>query len=193
MKGFKLMAGVVIVVGLVIAIVSLYRSSVDSFMQKSGLIGADWSTVVFKEKIDNLVNVTRGTLACDLPTRLKGSVAYLLGGEEQKVKMSFVLGEARIKCGAVMLSEGKTEEGTYEVVKGIGYLKQGFRAARERVVVDRRVCDTIPEVDYEDLVGEVLEATSGKVYQVIWDSWGEVVEDREVVQQMCLDQRNSRR
>lgn len=182
-----------VVAGIGIAAVSFYRSSVSGLMTQVGLVGSDFNAAVATDKVDSVVSGIKGTLACDLPTRMKGAITFMLGGDEEQARLAFKLGDSRIKCGAVMLSQGKAEEGTYEIIKGIGYLKQGYSFVSDRVAVDRRVCSGVPGGDVDTTIVGVLDATSGRMYEIIWKDWQEVVEVRKPVAEACLDQRNSTR
>lgn len=189
MKWWSVGVGLFLLIGLVVAVFSLYRASVDGLMQSLGLVGGDFSVGVVQDKIDQAVAGTKGKIACDLPTRLRGTMAFFLASDQEQGQLSFRLGEARIKCGAVMLAEGEVEVGTYEIVKGMGYLTQGYAFVAERMEIDPRVCEGLPNQEVDKTVEGVLAATSGRVYEIIWDDWEDIIDLREPVVRTCLDQR----
>jgi len=191
---WKILIGFLVIIGVSVAVLSIYRASVNGLMTQIGLVESDFDTSVERTKLGEAITGLNSTLKCDLFTRLKGTMSFMLGGDEEQGKLAFALGESRINCGAALLSQGKAEEGTYEIVKGFGYLKQGFKFVGERVGVDRRVCSGLPTGStISETVGEILDATNGKVYEIVWEEWQDVVEVREPVEQACLDQRNSTR
>lgn len=187
------MLGLFMATGLVVAVFSLYKASMDGLMKKVGLVGNDFSVGIMRDKIKQAFGQAQGAIACDLPTRVSGAVKFLLSGDDKQGGLAFRLGTSRVICGARMLANGNGEAGTYEVLKGMGYLKQGYTFVAERVETDERVCTSLPQEPIDETVNEVLEATSGKIFQLIWDDWQKVVDLRKPVDARCLDLRQKSR
>lgn len=177
-------------VGLIIAFLSLYKASINGLLKNVGLVGSDFSTEVVHDELRKAVLLTKGKFSCDLPTRMKGTISFMLASDQEQGQLAFRLGEGRMVCGATLLSQGDVEVGTYEILKGIGYLKQGYSFVSERMDIDRRVCDGLPGAEAAETMSRILEATSGKVFEILSDEWHELERVREPVESACLDQRN---
>ncbi len=193
MKWWKVGVGIFLLIGIVIAFFSLYKASVDGLMTQLGLVGSDFSVSVVQEKLAEINEEAKSTLKCELPSRIRGSVIFLLSRDENQGRQAFYLGQERIKCGAAMLASGDVETGTYEVVKGIGYLNKGYQFVNERGELDGRVCESLPTQEIGTTVQQILEATSGKVFEIVWEEWQGIAKTKEQAEKICLDQRNSTR
>ena len=174
-------------IGVGVAVVSTYKMSVSGLMEQVGLVQADFGASVSSEKLSGVVYETKSLFACNLAARVKGSMEFILGGDRQQAELAFKLGESRIICGAAMMYEGKVEEGTYEVIKGMGYMNKGYDFVIERAELDRTVCKGIPGESLDQKISEILDATTGRVYEIIWSEWQNVRAKRVEAQQKCLD------
>jgi hypothetical protein len=189
MQGWKIVALVLLFIGLGVAVISAYKASVDGLMKKVGLVGSDFSVTVVREKIANSIVATQSSIACDLPSRITSAVQFILSSDQEQGQLAFRLGESRIHCGERILAQGNTEVGTYEILKGMGYLKQGYAFVQSRIDVDRRVCVGMPDQSLTTTVNDILDATSGKIYELIWNDWQKVVEMKKPLDAACIDQR----
>lgn len=185
---WKAAIGFFLVLGIAIGVFSVYKASVDGLMRKVGLVRADFNVAVIQEKIMNVLAGAKVKTACDLPTRLRGITKFKLASDREQGKLAFEIGEQRIYCGSTLLTQGRAQEGTYEIIKGISYLRQGYQFVEERAETERAVCQDMPDQDLDLLVGNILESTSGKVYEVIWHEWKQTAESRAQVSALCLDQ-----
>lgn len=189
MHSLKIALGVLLALGLGVAILSAYKASVAGVMKQVGLVGSDFSVAVVKEKIAKAVTNTQSTLSCDLPTRIQGAVKFMYSSDTEQGRLAFRLGESRIQCGARMLANDNVENGTYEIIKGMGYLTQGYHFVQERIVADSGVCEGLPSNELSITMNQILDATSGKVYELIWNDWQEVNKLRTEIDSRCVDQR----
>ncbi len=112
MKGIKILLGMLLSVGVMIAVMSFYEISLSGTMKKLGLAGADLSNMVSVESLNELGVSVKGGWECGLASRVKGSVEFMLAGDSEQGQLSFRLGEMRVLCGAGMMREGKIEAGT---------------------------------------------------------------------------------
>lgn len=186
---WKLVIVLFITLGVGVALLSTYKASVEGLMSQVGLVNSDFSSAVVTDKL----RAVRRDFVCNLPSRIKGAITFTLSGDDEQGALSFQLGESRINCGAQMLSDGDTEAGTYEILKGFGYLTKGYTFVQERATIDRRACATLPEDNVTQTVATVLEATNGKVYELLWSSWQDLLKLKLAVEDVCLDQRNRTR
>lgn len=193
MKWWYVLLALFLGIGIVIASISLYQESYKGTLEKFGLVGGDFSQAVVKEKTSSWQAELRSGFECGLFNRMRGAAEFMLSGDSEQGQLSFRLAEARVVCGASMMREGKIEVGTYEVMKGLGYLESGYRWVGERGVVDLRVCEGLPDNQVEMVMGELLSSTVGRVHDLLYEKWGEIVSLREPVEIMCIDYRNSRR
>ncbi|MFH2019285.1 MAG: hypothetical protein ABII80_01595 [bacterium] len=188
-KWAKLFPVVLLLMGVGIGMVSLYEASVAGFMRQMGLVGADFRTTVVKEKIEGLARGMETEAKCDLVSKVKGSIEYMAGSPKRRESLAFVLGKERLKCGVRMLANEKVNEGTYEIVKGIGYASQGYELLREQVKTQPEKCEEIPGDEFEKTVNEVLAATTGKIFQVLDFEWQKTLEKRSLLQESCFAER----
>lgn len=180
--------GLFLLVGVVIAFLSIYKASVGGLMKKMGLIESDFSVAVVQDKLKQISLETKSKLACDLPSRVRSSITFLLSSDQKQGTLAFSMGQQRIKCGTAMLGSGDVETGTYEIVKGMGYLNQGYMFVTERAEVDSRVCEGLPGQELNTTVQEILGATSGKVYEIVGEEWRSIAKVKESAEKLCLDQ-----
>ncbi|KKU88645.1 MAG: hypothetical protein UY18_C0010G0013 [Microgenomates group bacterium GW2011_GWF2_47_9] len=185
----RVMVGFFLFVGLCIAGLSTYHASIAGILKKIGMVEGDFSLGVVTGEMQKIVNSAKGELKCDLPTRMSGAVRYLLSGDQKQGELAFRMGEDRMRCGAELFYIGKMSEGMYELIKGMGYLKQGYTFVSERALVDRRACDYLPSIDADILVREILTATTGKIHEIIWDEWQAQASLRREVEEVCLSRR----
>lgn len=193
MRGIKILLGLFLSMGVLIAMMSFYEISLSGTMDKLGLVGADLTNMVSSENLNELGLSVKSGWECGLVSRAKGSVEFFLSGDSEQGQLSFRLGELRVLCGAGMMKAGEVETGTYEVMKGLGYLLTGYEQAIERGSVDLRACENLPDHALRTTMVGLISSTSGKVYQLLSDEWGKVENLREQVEEMCLDERESRR
>ena len=193
MRGIKILLGLLLSVGVLIAVFSLYQISLSGTMKKMGLEGADFANMISVDKLTNAGMAAKGELECGFGNRVKSSVEFLLAGDSKQGQLSFRLGERRIICGAGMMRSGKGETGTYEVMKGLGYLKTGYGYVVERGSVDTRACENLFDRNVEEVMVELISSTNGRVYELLYKEWLEVIQLQEQVDEMCLDGRESRR
>lgn len=192
-RWWKVALGVFLSVGVMVAMISFYEISLSSSMKKLGLVDADFAGAVSREKLTEWGIAAKAGWECGMPNRVKGVVEFLLSGDSEQGQLSFRLGEMRVRCGAGMMREGEVETGTYEVTKGLGYLREGYKYLGERGGVDLRVCEGLPSAEVEKTIAGLLSGTSGKIYELLRDEWGKVVILQEQAAELCLDERESRR
>lgn len=179
--------------GVVVAGVSLYQMSLTGTMRKLGLYGADFSEAVSSEKLSNWeAELGRGS-GCGILNKASGLVGLGLARGDERGRRLFGLGERRIECGVEMMRRGRVEEGTYEVTKGIGYLSSGYDYLLEKVTRDVSGCGELLEMKSSRVVELLLTSTSGKVYELLYDEWSKVETKMARMEEMCLDEANSRR
>lgn len=176
-------------VGLVVAVISTYRLSVTGLMNQVGLVGADFGAAINRSKLNRDVAEAKSFFTCNVANRIKGTLEMLLGGDRQQAELAFKLGEARITCGEAMMYEGKAENGTYEIIKGMGYYSKGYQFITERTAADRTVCKGMPDNSMDFRVSGILEATNGKIFEIIWKEWQDVKALRAEAQRECIDSR----
>lgn len=186
---WRLLLFVLVLIGIGVAGFSLYNASVTGTMQKMGLVGSDFSASVITDKLDQSILSVKSTFKCGLPTRIKQAASFLLSSDEKQGQLAFTLGVDRINCGAAMIAEGHVETGTYELLKGIGYMQSGYKFASERMNIDYRVCHYLPDNKVHETVYTLLAATSGRVHELIFNEWGKVIQLSEQVEPVCLKQR----
>lgn len=185
MKLWSLLLGIFLCAGAVIAIISLYNSSVSGTMEKMGLVGSDFSVSVTEEKLDRAYLTTLSNIKCGLASRVSGAIKYMFSRDDQQGEMSFALGEQRIKCGGSMIASGKVEEGTYEVMKGMGYLETGYNFVSERGEIDLGVCRSLLGNTSDETISKLVEGTNGRVKELIVKRWVELDEVREEAERVC--------
>ena len=78
-------------------------------------------------------------------------------------------------------------------MKGLGYLKTGYGYVVERGSVDTRACENLFDRNVEEVMVELISSTNGRVYELLYKEWLEVIQLQEQVDEMCLDGRESRR
>lgn len=193
MKWWQIVLGLGLMAGVLVGVFSLYQLSVDSTLKKLGLIGADLAATVEEAQVTDWRAKVESNLRCGIANRIRGTMEFMLSGDSEQGQLSFRLGEHRIKCGASMISEGQVEVGTYEVLKGLGYLKEGYKFVGERGSVDLRVCEELPGREVSEVMSELLSNTTGRVHELLYEDYGEVLLLEKPVWETCIDERNSRR
>jgi len=59
--------------------------------------------------------------------------------------------------------------------------------------VDTRACENLFDRNVEEVMVELISSTNGRVYELLYKEWLEVIQLQEQVDEMCLDGRESRR
>lgn len=190
---WKFLVILLVVTGIAVAVFSLYTLSVKGTMNKLGLVGSDFSTSVISEQLDQKVLSIKSMTQCGMVARVAGAMNFLISSDDKQGELSFRLGQDRIKCGAAIIAEGSVETGTYEVLKGIGYLQSGYNFVNERMGVDYRVCRFFPDAEVSTTISTLLAGTTGRVNELIFDEWGKVLQLREKVEPECLSIRQKTR
>lgn len=185
--------GIFLSLGVLVAATSLYQMSLSGTMKKLGLYGSDFTSAVSRDKLSELGIQVKTGWECGLPSRIKGALGFMLSGDAEQGQLSFRLGEMRVQCGAGMIQDGRVEEGTYEVAKGLGYLESGYDYVLERGMVDMRVCEGLPGANTDEVMAALLSSTSGRVHELLYNEWTRLLAQSEEVEQICLDVRESRR
>lgn len=185
-KWAKLLPVFLLFMGIGIGAISLYEASVAGFMRQMGLVGADFRTAIAKDKIEELAHEMETEAKCDLFRKVKSSIEYMMSNPEQRKSLAFVLGKERVKCGVRMLTKKKVNEGTYEIVKGIKYMSQGYDLIREDVETQSEKCEEIPGDELEQTINGILKATTGKIYQVLEFEWQKTMEKRSLLKESCF-------
>jgi len=184
--------GGLLTLGVLVGVMTVYQASYTNMMNKLGLVGADFSLAVKREQLRKTGMEIRGGWECGLPNRIRGSVEFMLSGDSEQGQLAFRLGQIRLACGAGMLERGEVETGTYEIMKGLGYLADGYRFVVERGSVDLRACEGLPGGEVKTMMDGLLSATSGRVHELLYEEWGNIVKQQGAVAKMCLDERMSR-
>lgn len=172
-------------VGVGVALISIYDASVEGMMGKLGLRGADFANEVKLQPVGGKYLEAARTLKCGLVGRVMGAVKLALSRDGQQGQLAFILGKERIQCGEAMLALHKEEAGTYEVVKGMGYLLQGYGFVEERVGADSRACRGLPGSELDTLMAEIVGGTEGRVGEIVGREWERVGEQRARVELLC--------
>lgn len=191
MNWWKVIVGFTLLLGLFIALISVYRASVAGTMGKLGLVRSDFAATVNTDSLSDQYLAVASDLRCGIMNRFSGTIQFFLSSDDRQGELSFRLGRNRILCGASLLAASQAESGTYEVLKGIGYLKEGYRFVAERASVDYRVCRNLPETDVHTAMHDLLLATEGRVHELLSDEWGDVLLLQQQVDPVCLEGRDS--
>jgi len=193
MKGTWILPLLLLFLGFGIGAVSLYEASVAGFMKQMGLVGADFEVTMVKERIEGMRQEIGEDSGCDLLSKGIDSVKYVLSKEPEKIQMAFELGEQRMECGVRMLADERVSEGTYEIVKGMGYIARGYQLIGENTESQPGGCGLLSGEEKNLFVNRILTTTTGKVYEIISAKWRETEEQGKVVRERCFAEQQEMR
>jgi len=182
-----------LLLGLGFAGASIYQAAWQGAMEKMGLVDSDFTGAVQSESLQGKYQEVTGELRCSLFGRVQNGLQRLVSSDTEKASGDLRLGEDRIACGAGFFAKSEVERGTYEVVKGLGYLKLGYDLVYEQASINYRLCQMLPDTQVFETMNELLRLSTGKVHELMQQSYLEVLETKEKVEPVCLKMRGEMR
>ena len=180
------LAVILVFLGILVGVISLYTASLAGVMGKMGLVGGDFSQEV---DVNELARYLREEEVPDCrPKTTMGKIPqYLLSRGQERLILSGELGSQRIICGVIYTQNQNVERGTYTVVKGLYYLKNYYGDLRRMVQTDESKCGLMMPSKYEGYVEGYLNATRGRVNEVVYEVYKQVEDMRAGVDELCID------
>lgn len=176
-----------VVIGVLIGFMSLYMASLSGIMVKMGLVGGDFSQAVDLAKLEHQLSKQGPSTDCSFVNVSKHIPGYLLSEGERGVVLSGELGDKRIVCGVRHVQKQNVERGVYTIIKGLYYLRNHYSEMRLLVEKDHGQCKLLTSPDYERWVEGYLNATEGRVHEVVLNVYKQVQAERARVEELCLD------
>lgn len=187
MKVNYLLVVLIVLVGLGVGFMSLYMASLSGIMAKMGLVGGDFSQAVNSSELEKQLVRYPSNVDCRITAVAKNIPKYLLSKGSERVVLSGVLGGERIVCGVGYVQRKNVERGVYTIVKGLYYLKTHYGEMRTLVEQDNAQCKLLSNPDYERWVESYLNATEGRIHDVVLDVYKQVESERAHVEELCTD------
>ncbi|MFH2085468.1 MAG: hypothetical protein ABII21_01605 [bacterium] len=177
---------VLVIVGLLVGVVSLYMASLSGVMSKMGLVGGDFSQSIDVNELARQLVGQKEEFSCSV-WHVAGHVpGYFFAQGEQKAMLAGQLGGERIICGIRLVQNGNVERGVYTIVKGLYYLKNYYVEMRVLIEKDPKKCNLV-ESKYERWVEGYLLATEGRAQEVVFGVYKQVEAARVGVEELCID------
>lgn len=187
MKVNNLLVFLLLLVGLIVGVMSLYTASLSGVMVKMGLYGGEFSNSIKFNDLSRRLRNEKDDRDCSMFAVTKDIPAYFLADGEQKIKLAGSLGNARIECGVRHVQEGNVQRGVYAMIKGLYYLKNEYNWLRTIVQQDRAKCELLDMPDYERWVENYLLSTDGRIHEVVYDLYKQVEAERNGVEELCTN------
>lgn len=172
-----LLVVLLVLFGILVAVVSLYRLSLTGVYLKMGLTDTDYANVVDKEELDVLMDsYVADDISCDLLSYFRGTLDYINSEGDERGVRAVVLGERRVVCGARAISKGRVKWGAYMVVKGVGYLEEGTSILDESFCIGDRSDTLVPRFARASwYVSAFLESTKGVLRESVRKPYSSLV------------------
>lgn len=174
-------------VGVSVGIISLYMASLSGVMGKMGILGGDFSQSIDVNELARQLISQKQTVDCSLWNVSKHVPNYLFSKDIERIELSGELGGQRIACGVKHVKNGNVERGVYTIIKGLYYLKSHYTEMRSLIQADRNQCGLFKNLEYERWVEGYLNATQGRIHDVVFDIYKQVENARAGVEELCLD------
>lgn len=186
MKVNRLLVIFLVMIGVGVGFVSLYTASISGVMGKMGLVGGDFSQTIKKNELVKLL-VQADDVDCNLLSVGARVPNYLISRGEEKIVTSGEFGKIRILCGIRHVQRGNVERGVYTIIKGLYYLKTHYVEMREVVQKDVKKCEILTDIEYGRWVEGYLNATEGRIHEIVLELYKQVEGERARVEELCTD------
>ncbi len=177
---------ILLLVGFLVAVMSIYMSSISGVMGKMGIVGGDFRHAIDQNELARELLDYPSDIDCGLLQVTKNVPSYLVSKGEKRVLYASELGGERVICGIRHVQRGNIERGVYTIIKGLYYLKGHYEGLRTLVEADRSKCLLLTEQYYENWVRGYLVATEGRVNEVVRETYGHVLNSKSRVIELCL-------
>lgn len=178
---------ILILTGVGIGMVSLYMASLSGVMRKMGLVGGDFSQSVDINELARRMMFQKKNTECGIWQNATHVPRYLFSKGEERVRYAGELGGERIICGVRLVQRGNVERGVYTIVKGLYYLRSHYGEMRNLIQNNRDKCSLLQSPDYGRWVEGYLNATEGRVHELVLDVYKQVESERARVDELCSD------
>jgi hypothetical protein len=184
MKINKWLVIALVLIGTAVGLISIYMASLTGVMGKMGLVGGDFSQDIDKNELARQIR-DKEENDCGVVATLKNLPRYLLSEGELRVVLAFELGQQRVMCGIGLVQRGNIERGVYSIIKGLYYLKIQYNEIQQLVRKDNTNCMLLTKTDYEEWVQGYLNATKGRIHDIVFDLYKQVEIERSGVDELC--------
>lgn len=181
----NLLIFLLLLVGCLVAIMSIYMSSISGVMGKMGIVGGDFRHAIDQNELARELLDYPSDVDCGLLQVSKKVPSYLLSKGEDRVLYARELGGERVICGIRHVQRGNIERGVYTIIKGLYYLKGHYEGLRALVEEDGAKCSLLTELQYENWVSGYLIATEGRINDVVREAYGHVLNSKARVAELC--------
>lgn len=173
-------------IGLIVGLVSLYMASLTGVMGKMGLVGGDFVQDIDKNELARKLRDS-DEINCGTWQIAKSIPEFLFASGEQKIILAGELGKERVYCGINLVQKDNVERGVYSIIKGLYYLKGQYAEILRLVRVDKSKCRLLIKTDYDALIHGYLAATKGRVHDIVFDLYKQVEIERAGVDELCME------
>lgn len=158
-----------VLIGTVVGVISIYMASLSGVMGKMGLLGGNFEGSIKINELARQFLSQKETVQCGIWSVARHVPSYLISKGETRIRLSGELGGERIICGVRLVQSGNVERGVYTIIKGLYYLKSHYTEMRIMVQEDPGQCRLLVSPEYERWVEGYLIATEGRVHEVVLD------------------------
>jgi hypothetical protein len=181
------LVALLVLIGLTVGGMSLYMASLSGVMAKMGLVGGDFRQAIDRNELARQLRGRDEVVDCGIWQVAKQVPSYLIAKGENRVNLGGKLGEERVICGIRLVQSGNVERGVYTLIKGLYYLDSQYREMRPLVERDSTKCQLLTKTEYESWVQGYLQATQGRVHDIVYDLYKRVERERSRVEELCVD------
>ncbi len=181
------LVGLLVAIGTLVGLMSLYMASLTGIMSKMGLVGGDFRQSVKQNELARQLRGQDETVNCGVWQVAQQVPRYFFSRGETRVRLAGELGEVRVICGIRLVQNGNVERGVYTLMKGLYYLKSHYGAMKVLVQQDRSACELLATTAYERWVQAYLLSTEGRLYDIVLQVYKQVETERAGVAELCLD------
>lgn len=182
-----LVMALLVTIGVGVGAVSLYMASLSGVMRKMGLVGGDFSQSVDTNELARQMMFQKKDTECGIWQNAVPVPRYLFSKGEERVRYAGELGGERIICGVRLVQRGNVERGVYTIVKGLYYLRSHYSEMRNLIQNNRDKCSLLQSPDYERWVEGYLNATEGRVHELVLDVYKQVQIGRAGIEELCSE------
>lgn len=172
-----------LVVGMGIAVFSLYELSVVGTIEKFGLVGQAGTDMFDQNELVREVEKD-AWWKCNKGLEVVGSIQYYLSSGKQKIDLGYQLGETRIKCGIEQVMRGDGLSGTYKILRGARYWENSLIES-EKLKLD---CNDLPNKEYAVRLGTLTRLSRGNARVAIGKAQERVATKIGYAVERCIDQ-----
>ncbi len=185
MKNFLII--LLVLIGILVAMMSVYTASIEGVMGKMGLVGGDFNQAIDRNVLARTMLENGSEADFSLYKVARKVPAYLLSKGQDRVRFASELGTLRINCGIQHIQRGNVERGVYTIIKGLYYLRSHYTELRLMVEVDKTKCNLMVDGKYESVVDGYLNSSDGRVHELVKDVYSQVQGAKSRVQELCID------